>query len=87
MDEIFDVTLFGYRFKALADKGRSFGRKWMVMGGRGPWIGAGYIGGFTAFLALGCTSPFNSGKRSMYKRRRVQLGFTRNGNRVPYTTN
>jgi hypothetical protein len=87
MESIFDVTIFGYRFKASADKGRLFGRKWQVMGGRGSWIGAGYIGGFTAFLALDCTSPYNTRKRSMYTRRALQLGFTRNGTRVPFTSN
>lgn len=50
--------------------------------------GAGYIRGATAYVAFNCVSPYNSsdGKRSMYKRRLLQIGFTRNANRVPWTS-
>lgn len=53
---------------------------------RGPFaLGAGYIGGATAYVALNCVSPVNCGKRSMYVPRRLQMGVTHNANLVPYS--
>lgn len=43
--------------------------------------GAGYKGGFTLYVCWNCVDS-----RSMYRpRRRLQVGITRNANRVPWT--
>lgn len=41
--------------------------------------GAGYIGGWTAYVALGCHAPTRDG----YGIRRLQAGITRNANTTP----
>ena len=87
MEKLLEVEKFGRKVHVLADRGRIRGRKVQLMFGKGSWIGAGYIGGFTAFIAFNCVSPQNTGKRSMYVPRMVQVGVTRNGNKVPYTSN
>ena len=81
------------RLRIRTDKGCNLPPYWPLINPRKERVlqvsyrlGAGYIGGWTFFLALNCVSRYNSpdGKRSMWKPRLLQFGFTRNGNRVPY---
>lgn len=63
---------------------RGLAGSWMikVLGGyrRPPFNkGAGYIGGFTAFITYGAR---NQG--DMYRPAGLQIGITRNANRVPW---
>ncbi len=77
--------LFG-PFKTFAEKGN------IIMGRRqyvarliyGP--GAGYVGGWTFYLALNCPDMRQpGGVRWMHQyRKMIQIGITRNANRVPY---
>lgn len=82
-----DIPLpFGFNARVLTDAGLRGSKTYRVLVGRGSWIGAGYIGGFTAFLAVNCPRPVaKRGARSYYQLRRFQAGITRNANRVPYS--
>lgn len=80
------ISLFNRSIQLHVDRGAVAGRKLEICYGRGNWIGAGYIGGLTAYVALDCnTRPGNRSVR--ITRKRLQLGVTCNGNRVPYTSN
>jgi hypothetical protein len=46
-------------------------------------MGAGYIGGATAYVGFHCIKP-TSDSLSLYKPIRFCAGITQNGNRVPY---
>lgn len=77
------IGIFKHSIQIRTDRGVIAGRKVQLCYGRGDWIGAGYIGGFTLYAALNCLHP----QFRHLPRKAVQLGFTRNGNRVPYTSN
>lgn len=79
----FDRRVRGYRIAFEGNRFRSVGFVFLVQNPKG----AGCIGGWTAYLAL------NSGKREWEINHRgrhsffpVELGLTRNFNRVPYVS-
>jgi hypothetical protein len=75
------------RLKTFVSRGASylgFQRVYQLQIGtrKGPFaLGAGYIGGATAYLAINSVG----GGKDMYRPRLLRVGVTRNANRVPYT--
>ena len=80
----FPITRHWRHVAVVVDRGLRGDWYFKVLGGtRKPPFnkGAGYIGGFTFFVCWRCVDHL-----SMYvPRRRLQIGVTRNANRVPWT--